>query len=179
MIERTVDFDIDEVYASLKAALSKEGCTTTFDQPQKQFSVKQGSLWGITPKSAKKTVTFNLEANGQKTKVTGSSKLASDWKNITIIGCVFAAVLVGVCLWMAWDLDAFMVTRTPNFWSWIATVNGNVSFQVGQAFAGLARGLAVFLSVVILLEGVVGVFAFLRLDAFAQETLNSLLAKQT
>jgi hypothetical protein len=108
------------------------------------------------------------------TQVTFLSKLSSDWKNLTIIGCVFAFVLVGICVWMAADLSAFMVTHEPSFWSWLITVEGNVVFQAGKAFVNLAWDLAVFLSAVILLEIVIVVYVHSKIDTFAQQILDQL-----
>ena len=135
--------------------------------------MKQGSLWGISPTSAKKKIQLNLESVNSDTKVTFSSSLSSDWKNVTLIGCVLAAVLVGLCLWMAFDLNAFLITRKPSFWSWLVTVNGNVDLQVGQAFVNLAKALAAFLSVIILLEVAITVYVHSRIERFTEDTLNS------
>ena len=65
-----------------------------------------------------------------------------------------------------------MVTQKPSFWSWLATVNGNVDFQVAQAFVNLTKDLAVFLSAIILLEIVIVVYAQAKIDKFAERTLN-------
>ena len=108
------------------------------------------------------------------TRVNFSSKLASDWKNITLIGCVLAFVLVGLCVWMATDLSAFMVTREPSFWSWLVTVGRSVDLAAAHSFVYLTWGLTVFLSVIILLEGVIVVYARYRIDLFTQEVLNQL-----
>jgi hypothetical protein len=51
---------------------------------------------------------------------------------------------------------------------------GNVDFQVGRAFVSLTKSLAVFLSVIILLEIAIAVYVHARIDRFAEETLNSL-----
>jgi hypothetical protein len=83
----------------LKVALIKKGCKAISEEPA-QICFKQGSLWGISPKTAKKIVTIKLEPVGDGTQVKCSSKLASDWKNITLIGCALALALMGVCAWM-------------------------------------------------------------------------------
>ena len=111
----------------------------------------------------------------EKTTVNFSSKLASDWKNITIIGCVLAFVLAAVCVWMAMDLSAFMVDGNPRFWSWIITTGDTAKFSAGETFVNLALGLAVFLSVVIALE--IGIFfnAKAKIELFAKEVLKGLI----
>jgi hypothetical protein len=173
--ERIVSLKIGEAYTNLRAVLLENGCKVLSEQSPKQISVKQGSLWGITPKTAKKTLNINLETIDSGTRVTYSSKLASDWKNITVVGCILAAVLVGVCVWIASDLSAFMVTAEPSFWSWIL---GNMAdLQAGQAFVNLSWGLAVFLLVIILLEIAIVAYVHSKIDTFAQETLSSIKKK--
>jgi len=175
VLKRTVTLGINKAYEDVKAALLKEGCKIISEEPPKKILVKQGSLWGISPRTAKKTITVNFAPVESGTQVTCSSRLGSDWKNLTVVGCALAAVLVGLCLWIAFDLDVFMVTRNPSFWSWLATVNGNVDFQVGQALVNLTKSLAIFLSVIILLEIVIAVYAQARIDKFAEVSFNSLL----
>ena len=174
MAKRTVGLAIEEAYADLKTALVEKGCKILSEEPPRQISVKQGSLWGISPKTAKKTLNIQLAPIDSGTRVTCSSKLASDWKNITAVGCALAVVLVGLCLWMANDLGAFMVTHEPSFWSWLVTVEGNVDLQAGQAFVNLTWGLAVFLSVIIFLEAMIVVYAHTKINTFAEETLKQL-----
>ena len=174
MLERNVGIDIDKTYADLKAVLVEKGCRIISEEPPKQILVKQGSLWGMSPRSAKKKLKVILMPMNSGTKVTCSSNLDSDWKNITAVGCVLAAVLIGLCLWITLDLNTFMVTEKPSFWSWIITVNGIVDFQIGRAFVNLTEILAVFLSVIIVLEIVIAVYAHARIDRFAEEILNSL-----
>ena len=174
MLERTVNLKIEEAYPKVKAALVEKGCKVISEASQKQICFKQGSLWGISPKTAKKTVNLNFESADDGTRISCTSRLASDWKNITLIGCALAFVLVGLCVWMATDLSAFMVTRVPGFWSWLVTVGGNADLVAAQAFVNLTWGLAAFLSVVILLEVAIVVYARSKIDAFAKDVLNQL-----
>ena len=178
MLKRTVSLEIDKAYADLKTVLLEKDCKIISEEPPKQISVKQGSLWGISPKTAKKTMEANFAPVDSGTQVTVSSRLSSDWINLTIVGCALAAVLVCLCLWIAFDLEAFMVTQKPSFWSWLVTVNGSVDFQVGQAFVNLAKSLAGFLSVIILLEIVIAVYVHAGIDRFAEEPLNSLIGSE-
>ncbi len=174
MLERTVNLKIEETYPKLKAVLVEKGCKVISEEPPRQICVKQGSLWGIAPQTAKKIVNVKLEPEDNGTRINCSSRLASDWKNITLIGCAFAFVLVGLCMWMATDLSAFMVTREPSFWSWLVTVGGNVDLVAAQAFVNLTYGLAVFLSFVILLEIAIVVYVRYKIDVLAKDALNQL-----
>lgn len=157
----------------MKASLVSKGCKVlSEDTPKHHLLVKQGSLWGMLPETAKKTVDFTFVANDSTTQVTASSRISSDWKNITIIGCALAAVLAGLCLWISVDLTAFLGSGKASFWSWLASVNGNVDVSVAQTFVNLTKALAIFLSVVIALEIVVVAYAYRGIDRFAQETLD-------
>jgi len=178
LVERTISFGIDDTYTDLKAVLIKKGCQIISEEPPRQITVKQGSLWGISPKTAKKLLQFNLTVASSGTKITCSSRLNSDWKNLTIIGCVLAVALVGICLWIGFDLGTFMATQNPSFWSWLVTVNSNVDFQAGQALVNLTRALAVFLLVVIISEIAIAVSVYAGIDRFAEETLDMLLSRK-
>jgi hypothetical protein len=175
LFQRTVSLGIDKAYADLETVLLEKGCKMISEEPPKQILVKHGSIWGLSPKTAKKVIAINFASVDSESQVTCSSRLSSDWKNLTIIGCALAAVLVGLCLWIGFDLNAFMATAKPSFWSWLATVNGSVDFQIGQAFVNLTRALAVFLSAIILLEIAIVVYVQARIDRFAEGIFNSLL----
>lgn len=174
MPQTTVNAGIEEAYAKAKEALVKQGCTVLSEEQPKQIVVRQGSLWGISPRTAKKTVTATFEGSGDKTVITYNSKLASDWKNVTIIGCVLAAALVALCVWMATELSEFMTTGGPGVWSWLITSGDTVRFSAGQAFVNLAWGLSVFLIIVIAIEAAIYVQSGRNIEVFAQTTLSKL-----
>jgi hypothetical protein len=174
LIERTVTLKIEKAHAELKALLLQKGCRIVDEEPPVLLSVKQGSLWGISPRTAKKTVTYRLAPIDSGTRITYSSSLASDWKNLTIIGTALAVLVASVCWWIATDLDALMVTQQSSFWSWLVAVDGYTDLQTAQILAGLTRILAIFLAIIIALEAVIVVYAHLRINAFAEENLSEL-----
>ena len=174
MLERTVNLKIEDAYPKLKALLVEKGCKVFWEDPQNQIHFKQGSLWGIAPQTAKKTITSTLEAVNGGTIVRCSSKLASDWKNITLIGCEFAAVLIGLCMWMASDLSGFIISHEPSFWSWLVVAGDNVDLGAAKVFVNLTWGLAGFLSLIILLEAAIVIYAHSKIDAFTEEALKTL-----
>ena len=175
LIERTVSLEIDKAYAVIKTAFADKGCKIISEQSSHMILLKQGSLWGISPRSAKKKLQVNLESVNSATKVACSSNLSSDWKIITLIGCVLAAVLISLCLWMAYDLNTSIVNQKPSFWSWLVTVNGTVDFQVGHALVNLTKALAVFLFAIIFMEIAITIYVHAKIDRFAEQTLNSIL----
>ena len=174
MFERNVGLEIEKAHADLKALLLRKGCKVVVEEPPTFISVKQGSLWGISPRTAKKVVSYRLSPVDSGTRISCSSSLASDWKNLTIIGSALAVLVMALCWWIAADLEAFMIMQEPSYWSWIVMVDSYIDFQTGQMFIGLTRMLAVFLAIIIALEAVIAVYAHFRIDAFAEENLNPL-----
>jgi hypothetical protein len=174
LLEQMVNLTVQEAYEKIRFALADEKGRFVLEKSPKQIVVKQGSLWGISPKTAKKTIEIDLEPSDNGTKVKCISKLSSDWKNITLIGCVLAAILIGVCIWMIIDLTAFMSTNVPSVWSWLVTEGGNVNALAGKAFINLAWELAVFLTIVIVLEAVIVVYVRSKIDLFASKILETL-----
>ena len=142
------------------------------DEAPNHLSVSQGSIWGVSPKTAKKVMRYRFASLDSGTRLTVSSKLASDWKNLTLIGCALSILLSFVCLWIAADLNALVASGKSGFWSWIATVDGYVNVQVAQSFAGLTWALAVFLVVVVALEGVIVYYVKFKMNEFVEVTLN-------
>jgi hypothetical protein len=172
--QHTVNLNIEDTYQKLKTALIEAGCKVTSESPPSQLSVQQGSLWGVSSRSAKKNLNLTLEPTGEKTTIKYSSKLSSDWKNITIIGCILAFVLAVVCVWMATDLGAYLSSDNPGFWSWLITTQSGTEVQAGEAFVHLAWGLAAFLFVIIAAEAVVYVYAGAKIETFAAEIMAKL-----
>jgi hypothetical protein len=174
LLERTVNLNVEEVYSKLKLLLFEKGCKVYSEEQLRQIYFKQGSLWGISPKTAKKTIKVNFASVDNGTLLRCSSMLTSDWKSITLIGCSLALVLVGLCLWMATDLSTFMVTNTPGFWSWLFIFGNKVNLVAVQTFVNLTWGLTIFLSIIILLEIFVVFYVYQKIDAVIEETLDQL-----
>jgi hypothetical protein len=106
---------INEAYADLKALLLKRCCRVVAEEPPTFISVKQGSLWGISPRTAKKVVNYRLSPVDSGTRISYSSSLASDWKNLTIIGSMLSVAVMAFCWWIAADLEAFLITQEPSY----------------------------------------------------------------
>jgi hypothetical protein len=174
LFERTVDLEIEKAYAELKALLLTKGCRIVVEESPELITVKQGSLWGISPRTAKKVTTYQLAPVDSGTRIACSSALTSDWRNLTIIGTALAVLVASMCWWITSDLDAFVTTQQPSYWSWLVTVDGYADFQTAQMLAGLTQVLAVFLAIIIAAEVVIAVYAYFRINAFAEDNLSEL-----
>lgn len=171
MVEKTVNMPIAKAYMDLKLHLEQKGCKIRTETPPASLTVKQGSLWGISPQNAKKNVTCTLTQSETGTKITCKSTLSRDWVNMTVAGTVLSVILVGLCLWMSFDLTGFLDTGRPSTWSWIASVGSYVDYTLGESFVSLTRMLAAFLSIIIASEIVIALYARARIDLFVKEVL--------
>ena len=174
MFERTVDLQIEQAFAELKASLLGKGCKVLIEEQPTYISVKQGSLWGISIKTAKKVVQYRLSPVNHGTRIAYSSSLSADWKNLTVSGSALAVLVASLCWWIAMDLETFIITEQPSYWSWIASVDGYINFQTGQTFVSLTKMLTLFLVIILAIEIVVAVYAYFKIDSFAEETLKEL-----
>ena len=172
MLERSLCLKVENAFSEVKAIFIAKGCKIVSEQPPTQIDFKQGSLWGIAPQTAKKILNVTFQPENEATKVKISTKLSSDWKNVTLFGCVFAVALIGLCIWIAVDLTGFRATLEPSFWSWIVTGDTATNLAAAKAFINLTWGLAAFLSFVILLEVVIVVYVRYKIDSFAIEALE-------
>jgi hypothetical protein len=173
LLQRTVNLKIEEAHSKIKAAFVEKGCRVLSEESPKQICFRQGSLWGVLPKTAKKIVKVRLQPIDEGAKLTCSSRLASEWKNITLIGCALALALVGLCVWMATDLNTVLATNQSSFWSWLVMIGSNVdSTATAQTFINLTWGLAIFLSAIIFLEGAIVIYVHSKIDDFAEDVLN-------
>ena len=162
----------------LKNILLKNKCKITADKPPEYILVKQGSLNGIIPKSAKKTVKFYLFSEGSGTKITSSTEIASDWTNLTLYGNILAAVLVGMFLWIAVDMQNYLQTAKSGYWGWLARAYGYPDPLDTMFMINVTRTLAIFLAAAIAVEILIAIYVYPRKNAFAEITLLQLQDQQ-
>lgn len=174
LIEKVANTEIGSTFAVLRSMLTGKGCVVISEEAPVSVVVKQGSIWGMSPQHAKKTVKYVLSPAGSGTRVSAYSKIASDWKYLSAGGCVLAIVMSLLCFWISVDLEGFVTMHQLSWWGWLVTVNGYVDVQLAQVFANLLKFVAVFLLVVIIAEAAVVVYAYYRVDQFAEESLASL-----
>jgi hypothetical protein len=172
VVEQTLNMPLADAYEDLKTHLKQEGCKIIYETSPTELIVRQGSLWGLAPQNAKKSVTCTLSQNGSETKICCSSKLSRDWVNITVIGIVLSIVMVGVCVWISLDLAHFLDTGVTTSWSWIASSGMYIDYNAGEYFINLTHMLAGFLTAVILAETLILFYARARVDAFIKEVMK-------
>jgi len=164
--------EIDKAYTKLKLFLIEKNCKIIDENTPTLISVSQGSLWGVSPATAKKNMNYSLDVVESGTRITCHSSLAVDWKNLTIMGSTLAIIIASLCLWISIDLDSLVTIQQHSYWSWIATVKGYIDVQIAQNLANFMQMLSVFLVFIIATEVLVVVYVQSKINAFAEETLN-------
>ena len=143
------------------------------DNPNVQISIKQGSIWGIQPRTAKKIINNAFRPLQSGTTIQYFSKFSADWKKLTIIGYILSFLLVILSLWISSDLQNYILTGNAGFWSWIVTSN-IINSNLVQSLADLTRLLALFLILVLFIETFIVLYSKIKINEIAKEILNKL-----
>lgn len=178
LTEKTVLLPIEQSYIELKSILLKDKCRIIEEKPPQYILVKQGSLNGVLPKSAKKTVKFYLVPEEAGTKITSSTEIASDWTNMTIFGNILAGVLAAIFFWIAADMQNYLETAKAGYWSWLAQGYGYPDPVNTMFMVNLTRALAIFLVAAIAIEILIVLYVYPRKNTFAENALLKLKNKK-
>lgn len=169
-----MDAGIKEAYAKLKIQLTQNKSRIVAEEPPKYVSAIQGSLWGISPKTAQKKMTYTLQQDTSGTHITSTSSLTSGYINLTLVGCALSIVLMLLCAWIAMDLQAYASIGVQGFWSWLAQIHGHVDPDEAAMFIKLGWIFTVFLAASLVAEGIIVAHVRAKIGAFAEETLKTL-----
>jgi len=172
-LQKIVNLEVERAYVEFKAHLAKEKGRIVAEEPPTSICFEQGSIWGLTPRTAKKRMSYNFFSQDSETRIVASTSLGPDWKNLGIVGCLFSVLLATICWWISVDLKALLVAHSASVWSWIVTVNGYIDFEIAQVLVSLTQSLAVFLVIVTVLEVAVVLYVYSMEDSFAEDTLDS------
>ncbi len=167
-----VKTEIEVAFTQLKTLLTKEKCEITAENAPLRLSALQGSIWGFSPKTAKKTLTFQFFQTNLGTHISSASALSSDYVRLTAIGYVFAVVLTVFCFWIYGDLNKFSVMHLPGIWGWLINTDGYTYAQNALLLSEIARICTALLVFMLAVETVVLVYVKRHVGKFAMEILS-------
>jgi hypothetical protein len=170
--EHLINLSAKEIYFKIKQFLKTNSYKIIIDEPSSYLSIAQGSIWGILPNTAKKTIRFHFDSIKTGTRIYFSSSFAPEWKKLTIVGYVFSFFLTILSLWINIDLDNYIISGNPSFWSWIATSANTTDINSVQSFSNIAKTLAFFLILILLVESILVIYSRFRINDVAEEILN-------
>ena len=174
MLKRSIESESKKAYLELKTILLERGCKIVSEDPPERISIQHGSLHGVSPKNAKKIVSFKMLPIKLGTKIESCSALSSDWLNLTIAGNIIAGFVAAIFWWIASDIAALLSTGNPGYWTWLAGAFGYPDVQYTLFMINVTKALSIVLIVTIILE-ILDVFIVYRgINTFAKETLDEL-----
>jgi hypothetical protein len=178
LLKRSIALEIEKAYSELKIILIERGSKIISEAPPEHISIRHGSLRGVSPKSAKKTVNFHMFQDRTTTKIEVGSTLSSDWINLTVVGNIIAGFVAVAFWWIASDIADLVVNGNSGYWTWLAEVFGYPNVQYTLFMSDVLKALSIVLVVTIILEILDFFIVYRRMDAFAKEILNELADKK-
>jgi hypothetical protein len=144
LAKTTLTKDIQETYTNLKTKLAQRKCQIIAEDPPNTVSAIQGSIWGTSPKTAQKKITYTLRQDQAGTNITSTANLTSAYINLTLVGCVLSVALIALCVWITVDLQGY-AANGAGFWGWLAQTGGQFDAEKAAIFIRLSEILATFL----------------------------------
>ena len=177
MLERSIDLEIEKGYSELRTILLEKGGRIVAEEPPKIISIQYGSLRGISPKGAKKIVSYQFFPNKSGTRIISRSSISSDWANLTLWGNIIAGIVAVIFWWIATDMENFVVDGILGFWTGFARAFGYPAVQYVFFMINVIRALSIVLVVTIILEILDVFIVYNKINSFAEETLDELVEK--
>ncbi len=174
LFERVTSLEMEKAYEKLKNLLFRSNCKIATEEHPKSITVEQGSLWGVSAKGVKKTVSFNLIPHDSGTRILSTSSLSSDWVILSVFGDVLGGIFGFLFWWIATDLEVSITTERGSFWGWLNEVFGYRGYHEALVLINLLKILTIFLVIITIVSIVVDVYIYARKDSFAEETLRLL-----
>ena len=174
MFERIFSLEPDKTYEELKSILLRNRCKIIAEEQPKYISVKQGSLWGISPKDTKKVVNFHLSAQDSKTRIVSTASLSSDSIILSGFGFVFLGIIALLNWWIAVDLESVIMTQKISFWGGLLEFFDFMGYQEALIFVNNLKILTIVIVFVFIVLAIIDGYVYARKDAFAEEKLGLL-----
>ncbi len=153
--------------------MEKHGCKINTAIPLTKLEVQQGSLWGTSPKTALKTMSFELAQVNSGTHVNATSALSKAYVRFTAVGCVFAVTVMLLCAWIRADLVSISSGQRDTAWSWLVTSETHININGASTLANLAGYSAIFLAVVLVIEAVIVLYVHRNVDCVSEEIMQA------
>ena len=179
MLERSASLGVEKAYSELRTILLEKGSKIVSEDPPKHISIEHGSLRGVTPKSAKKVVKYDISPHELGTKIVSHSSISSDWANLTLWGNIIAGVVAAVFWWIVTDMENFVANGVSGYWTWLARAFGYPDVQYFFFMINVTKTLSIVLVVTIVLEILDVLIVHRMIDTFAAETLEEMAQKQS
>jgi len=177
LLERISSLEIEKAYSKVKTILLEKNCRILSEEPPKYILIQHGSLRGVSPKSAKKKVSYCTFPHKSGTRIVTHSSISSDWTNLTYWGTIIAGVVAAIFWWIASDVGNYLTGGKSGYWTWLAGVFGYPNTQHTFFMINVIKALSIVLVITILFEILDVLIVYRNIDMFAKETLDKLTKK--
>lgn len=171
LFEKTVSVEVVKAYEELRKLLFRNRCKIISEENPKSIKVEQGSLWRVTPKRVKKTVSFYFIPNGSETRVITNSSLTVDLMLVSLLGYVLAGIFAFMFQWLAVDLDAY-IKGGGIIWKSLAF--SYIDIKQPLFMVTLFKTLSTVSLIVLIYFILADIYVYLRKDSFAEKILGTL-----
>jgi len=164
-----VSMDISKAYEELKRLLRENKCRIVEEEPLSKIIVEHGSVFGFSPTSVEKVVTFYLVPVDSKTRIIAETSLSSDSKTRLIrvvLENIAILFIVGMLVYAFTDLLSTLSslsTKLPE------GVVANV-----RLYVSVMNILFVILILVSVIEITFLIYSYWKRDSFAESILKLL-----
>jgi hypothetical protein len=175
LAETTLNKNIQETYTNLKTKLKQQKCQIIAEDPPNTILAIQGSIWGTSPKTAQKKITYTIQQTPKGTNITNTSSLTSAYITFTVVGCVFSVALLALCIWIALDLQAYAANGVVvGFWGWLSQTGGQFDADKAAVFIRLSWILVTILVGSLSVEAYIIWKVHSGIGVFAQDMIKAL-----
>jgi hypothetical protein len=178
LLTRNVSTEVEGTYSELKEVLLAKDCAIVSEEPPKHIIIRHGSLRGVSPRSAKKIVDYNICPHNPGSRIVSQSSVSSEWANLTLWGNIAAIAVAVVFWWLASDITILLEDGKSGYWTWLAGAFGYPNVQYTYFMVNITKALSVVLTVTVLLEILDVFIVYRKINTFAEETLDELTKKQ-
>ena len=177
MVERTVSLDPQKAYEELRNLLLKNGCKIVREDPPRSIEVEHGNVYGYTPKSIEKRITFTLIPYGNTTRIISNTSITKDYIYASVFSILYIILLAGIF----WYIISFSYGALSIVGSKIPTVPKDLQeyilyTQYREALKSIQTLAIIFYILVIAIIFFIafGIYSYLRRDRFSEEILKHL-----
>jgi hypothetical protein len=172
-----VPMDVSKAYEELKRLLRENKCRIVEEEPPSKIIVEHGSVFGFSPTSIEKVVTFYLEPVDSKTRIIAGTSLTSDAKLVSILEVVLNIVflvIIGLFVSLEQALVELVMRVVERFQSYFPPyVMTELRLQVDKMNTMFT--ILIFIAVIGIVIGVIwSIYAYWKRDSFAENILKLL-----
>jgi hypothetical protein len=170
LAKKLLKVSAEEAFESLKKLLLENNCRVVDETFPNNIAVIHGSLWGASSITAQKRICYKITQEPSETSIHSESGLTSAYLKLALVGSVFSAILMVLCLWIAADLTSV----SAGFWGFLigrGVSYGVVNSDLSSLFVDVCFILAIFLMGSLAVEGAILVRVHKGVGVFSDQIL--------